>query len=242
MKRLFLSVLILTALLLGAGAQQADSSRFRPKELVVPAALVGSAFGIHFFAHDSWDRSIQRWVQERRGGREVAPFDDYLQYALFVFDLGLAPLGARAKHDFQDRLIEMALASGTAAALSGSCKQLFHILRPNESNYLSFPSGHTVTAFLGAELMRMEYGWGWGAGAYAAAFTVGGMRVWRNWHWISDVLFGAGIGIASAHAGAWLLEPVKEIIGLDDRRVRLCLSPSIDPISGTLCSNLILSF
>ncbi|MBQ9547671.1 MAG: phosphatase PAP2 family protein [Bacteroidales bacterium] len=242
MKRILLTLLVLAASFQGAVAQRADTSVFRPRELIVPGVLTAGAMGVHFLAHDSWDRSIQQWVQEQRNGRAVAPFDDYLQYAPFVLDLGLAPLGAKARHGFVDRSLEMALAAGTAAALSGSCKLLFHTLRPNEVNYLSFPSGHTVTAFLGAELIRLEYGWGWGAGAYAAALTVGGMRVWRNWHWFSDILFGAGIGIGSAHVGTWLLKPVKKLTGLDDSRVRIAFAPSCDPLTGTLCSGLVLEF
>ena len=246
MKKLALIVaLLLTAPALHAsGGQPADSSAFRGASLIAPGALIGSSLAIHYFAHDTWDLGIKEWAQDLRGDAPVVPFDDYIQYAPYAFDLGLGLLGAEARHGFVDRTMEMALACVVGAAVSSSTKLAFHTLRPNEKNYRSYPSGHSVTVFLGAELVRMEYGWGWGAGAYAVACTVGAMRIYRNWHWFSDVLFGAGIGILSAHAGQWLLSPTKRLLGMDKKeaKVSVTLAQSFDPLSGALCSSVTVRF
>jgi membrane-associated phospholipid phosphatase len=241
---LILSILLSAPALRASSGQPADSSAFRGTQLIAPGVLVGSSLAIHYFAHDSWDLGIKEWAQDIRGGAPVVPFDDYIQYAPFVMDLGLGLLGAEAKHGFTDRLIETALGSMVCAALSLTCKEAFHTLRPNGYDYRSFPSGHSDTVFLGAELVRMEYGWGWGAGAYAIACTVGSMRIYRNWHWFSDVLFGAGIGILSAHAGQWLLSPTKRILGIDQKEAGISwtLAPSYDPLSGALCSSVTVRF
>ena len=71
----------------------------------------------------------------------------------------------------------------------------------------SFPSGHTANAFMIATMMYKEYGelspW-IGIGSYASASTVAVMRMLNNRHWMSDVLFGAGIGILSTELGYYL--------------------------------------
>lgn len=70
--------------------------------------------------------------------------------------------------------------------------------RPN-GGPRSFPSGHTASAFMGAEFIRKEYGWGWGVPAYLTAGWVGYSRVETNNHYWRDVLAGALIGVASNH-------------------------------------------
>ncbi len=89
--------------------------------------------------------------------------------------------------------------------LVNSLKYTVCEMRPDGSRRNSFPSGHTATAFLGAELVRIEYGWGWGAAAYTAAAATGFLRMYNEKHWFHDVIAGAGIGILSARVAYWLL-------------------------------------
>ena len=85
-----------------------------------------------------------------------------------------------------------------------------------QSDY-SFPSGHTATAFMGAELVRLEYGIWWGLAAYSVAGATAFLRVWNNWHWTSDVIAGAGIGILSANAAYWLLPLERKLFRMDSK-------------------------
>ena len=105
------------------------------------------------------------------------------------------------------------------------------------NHWLSFPSGHTGTAFLGAELVRKEYGWGWGSAAYAVASTTAVLRMYNNEHWLSDVIAGAGLGILCANVGTWLRDPVTDLLCLDT-----WLRPVFDPISGLLCAQVGVNF
>ena len=81
--------------------------------------------------------------------------------------------------------------------------------RPNGSDNLSFPSGHTSNSFLGAEFMAQELNSKsvyYGIVGYAFATTTGLFRIYHQNHWFSDVVAGAGFGILSTKA-AYLLYP-----------------------------------
>lgn len=217
-----------------AGRRPVPATGFRATQLIAPGVLIGSGLGIHYLAHDSWDLAVKNKAQEINAKYPLPRVDDFVQYAPLVMNLGLVWTGVPSRYDFWDIFIETALAHAVCGIISGPSKALFHTLRPNEANYQSFPSGHSSFAFTGAELVRINYGWGWGGGAYAVATYVGMSRIWRNWHWLSDVLFGAGIGILSAQAGRWLLEPVKSLLGLREFRRGMAVVPSWDPYSGSL--------
>jgi membrane-associated phospholipid phosphatase len=71
--------------------------------------------------------------------------------------------------------------------------------RPDGSRY-SFPSGHTSSAFATAAVLERHYGWKVGVPAYAMAAYVGGSRLSENKHYLSDVIFGAAIGVVCGRA------------------------------------------
>ena len=84
-------------------------------------------------------------------------------------------------------------------------KKSINQTRPDGTAF-SFPSGHTANVFAGATMLSIEYGehhkWVPYA-AYGLASGVGVMRMVNNKHYISDVLFGAGLGILSMKAAYW---------------------------------------
>ena len=69
--------------------------------------------------------------------------------------------------------------------------------RPDGSNSLSFPSGHSASAFATATVLQEHFGWKVGVPAYAFASFVGASRMAASKHYLSDVIVGAGIGIAA---------------------------------------------
>jgi membrane-associated phospholipid phosphatase len=68
--------------------------------------------------------------------------------------------------------------------------------RPNGGRY-SFPSGHSSSVFATAEVLRRHFGWKVGLAAYAGAAYVATSRLSEREHYLSDVVFGAAIGIAA---------------------------------------------
>lgn len=245
MKRLTAVIVLFLSLGLNLRAQfsmpldttAVKGSGFKAAQLIAPSALVATGAIVHFAAHDAIEVPISKGFQNWRAGGPERSFDNYLQYAPVVMDLGLGLLGAKAEHGFWDRLIEASIAHVALGASSGLMKELIHSPRPNGVDDRSFPSGHADLVFAGAELVRMEYGWGWGGAAYAAATTVAVMRLYNNWHWAGDVVAGAGLGILCAHIGGWMLEPVKNVLG-----IRTTVTPVVDPLSGVVCTSVSLEF
>ena len=64
----------------------------------------------------------------------------------------------------------------------------------------SFPSGHAASAFTAATVLQRHFGLKAGAPAYAVAMYVAASRLHDNKHYLSDVIFGAGIDLAMGRA------------------------------------------
>jgi len=95
--------------------------------------------------------------------------------------------------------------------------------RPDGSNSMSFPSGHTSTAFSLATVAEQHYGWKVGVPAYALASCIGLTRIEQNRHYLSDVLAGATLGVIVGRT-------VTRLDGQQPARKRtLALAPATDP-------------
>lgn len=141
--------------------------------------------------------------------------DDYMMYAPAITVYALDAAGIKAKHNFIDRTVVYTMATLISNQLVKRLKRSTHQLRPDGSTFNSFPSGHTATAFTGAEFMNQEYGfrspW-YSIIAYTVASATGGLRVMNNRHWLSDVVAGAGFGILSVKISYWVYYKVKKKI------------------------------
>lgn len=81
------------------------------------------------------------------------------------------------------------------ALLTQSIKVAVGRERPDASDHYSFPSGHASTAFTTATVLQRYYGYKVGLPAYALATYVATSRLTENKHYLSDVAFGAAIGV-----------------------------------------------
>ena len=202
-----------------------STTEFRPQQLIIPTALITlGAIGLSENGYKDATRCLSQDIAEMRGDN-YCHIDDYFQYLPAVAYLGLDFIGAKARHSFTDRLLVTATSAVALGAMVYGTKQLVYSPRPDGSDNNSFPSGHTAKAFMGAELVRAEYGIGYGIGAYAVACGVGFMRVWNNRHWANDVLAGAGIGILSARIGYWMLPVWKKLFHLENSRTSVAITP-----------------
>lgn len=134
-------------------------------------------------------------------------YDDYLPYLPLVVLLGLKACGVQSRSSWSKMLVSTVLSFVLVGAVVLSMKSLAGVLRPDGSDFLSFPSGHTATVFASASLLRKEYGYQsrWIAALiYLPAILTGLTRQLNNRHWFSDVLAGATIGIMMVEVGYFL--------------------------------------
>ena len=187
---------------------------FRPSKLIAPAVLfTAGAVGVNW----DWYASnikipIKDYAGELRAQYGSTPIDNWIQYAPVAAYVIVGAFGI-GEHSFPEILCAGATAYATMGALTNALKYTVCEMRPDGSARNSFPSGHSATAFMGAELVRLEYG-GWaGAWAYAVASATAALRVYNNRHWFNDLLGGAAIGILSANVGYWLLPLERRLLG-----------------------------
>ncbi|GAB3047420.1 hypothetical protein GCM10027185_59110 [Spirosoma pulveris] len=151
------------------------------------------------YPNSHFDRFYVRGeIQDKIHSRTHA--DDYLQYGPTVAWAGLSLAGVKGRSQPLDRALIGVLAYGISGVVVFGLKHTTNELRPDGSNTLSFPSGHTANAFTGAALLDREFNgvspWV-PIGGYAMATSTGILRMTNDKHWISDVLVGAGIGLLS---------------------------------------------
>ena len=70
--------------------------------------------------------------------------------------------------------------------------------RPDGTNNLSFPSGHTSSAFSGASFVHFRYGFKYSIPLYIFASFTGYSRIESKKHYVEDVVAGAGLAILSS--------------------------------------------
>lgn len=186
--------------------------KFNVKQLIAPTTLIGiGIIGLGSDWMEYQNSEIRDELQENIDSKLT--IDDFSQYAPLVSVYALNLCGVKGLHNFRDRTI----ISATAALLMGvtvnTLKYTVRIQRPDESSFNSFPSGHTATAFMGAEILRMEYkdSSPWiGLAGYLVATGTGFFRMYNNRHWFTDVVAGAGIGILSARAAYWMFPYIQK--------------------------------
>lgn len=213
-------VILLVMMSFSSFSQELDTAKYKHpvlRKVAAPIALI--TMGLLTLDEDDF---INRYhILEEKD--EHAAFynmhiDDFLQYAPAVAVYGLNIGGVKGKNSVVEETFLLLKSELVMAVVVQTLKSTTHVQRPDNSTYNSFPSGHTAQAFVAATFLHKEYGhksiW-YSIGGYAAATTVGVMRVMGNRHWLSDVFVGAGIGILSTelvyatHQYKWSKRKVK---------------------------------
>jgi len=187
--------------------------KFNSKALIIPAALI--SYG--FLATDNgqlelFNTELKGELKEHIDFRST--IDDFSQYtplaSIFILDF----VGIHGKNQLKDKAIIASTAYLIMGISVSAIKKISNIERPDGSSFNSFPSGHTATAFMGAELLFQEYkdvSYWYGISGYLIASGTGAFRMINNRHWFSDVAAGAGIGILSAKLSYWLFPKINKI-------------------------------
>jgi len=199
------------------------------KQLIVPTILVG--YGVLGLANDGIkdvNEAIKSQVNEHVD--KGITIDDYTRYVPVVSVYALNLMGIKGKHNYRDLTVITATSSlimvGSVMGLKSLCK----VERPDGSTDNSFPSGHTATAFAGAEILWQEYKdvspW-YGVVGYVVAGGTGLLRIYNDRHWLTDVAAGAGVGILSTKLAYWLHPFIqKQLFGSkEDRKYSVLAVP-----------------
>ncbi|MBS1817333.1 MAG: phosphatase PAP2 family protein [Acidobacteria bacterium] len=129
--------------------------------------------------------------------------------------LGVYGVGRAAHRDKVSHLgMDLLRAQIVTSALTTGVKYATQRERPDGSNQHSFPSGHASITFATATVIERHLGWRASALGYAAASYVAASRLHDNRHYLSDVVFGAAVGVIGGRTvtqhgrGTWTLVPL----------------------------------
>ncbi|NDP27446.1 MAG: phosphatase PAP2 family protein [Flavobacterium sp.] len=199
-------ILTLTfSLLVFIGEAQIKDSTYSPKnqdklsykQFIAPVALITTgALLVNTALNDDLQSNANRFFGEdfHTGA------DNYLQFVPVAQIYLGKTFGFKPKNDFHHQTINIIVANLIMGTVVYATKNITKEERPDQSDNFSFPSGHTATAFTNASLLYYEYKdsnlW-YASSGFLFATATGILRIANNKHYTSDVLAGAGIGLAS---------------------------------------------
>jgi hypothetical protein len=200
-------------------AVQAEKPSF--KKWKTPLAL-GIASGI---TYNPFAKKIQTKIVV---AGHVTPLDDYIQYGPAAMYVGLNIFEYQNEEKAFDQAGVFILGTGIYVAATHGLKAAITEARPDGTEK-TFSSGHTATAFFGATVLAHEYQDThpeFVIAGYTLATATGALRITNNKHWVTDVLMGSAIGIASAEL-AYILYP--KVRHQWQKLNRFTLTPQVAP-------------
>ncbi|MBL7880277.1 phosphatase PAP2 family protein [Chryseobacterium sp. T1] len=185
------------------------------KKLIIPTALIG--YGVASLSVNGLKQlnfSTRDEINEHKP--DHIRLDNYTQFAPAALVYGLNAFGVEGKHNFRDRSIIYGTSMLITSAFVLPLKHITKEERPDQTNNLSFPSGHTAIAFASAQFMFREYkdtNFLLGISGYSFAVFTGVYRMLNDKHWFGDVVGGAGFGILSTELAYWLYPKINNLLG-----------------------------
>ncbi|WP_233164658.1 phosphatase PAP2 family protein [Pedobacter sp. ASV28] len=190
--------------------EQENAHQFSTKKLIIPSVLISYGFlSLISEPLKELNGSTRYEINEHQPDKIV--LDNYTQYAPAIAVYGLNLFGLKGRHNFRDRTLIYATSQVIVTAIVLPLKHIIKEERPDGSNRLSFPSGHTSTAFSSAQFLFREYqqqNFLLSLCGYPIAIFTGVYRTLNDKHWVGDVVAGAGIGILSTEAAYWLFPKI----------------------------------
>ena len=172
-----------------------DDFRRLPSQDTLTWLSIGGAIAAAGHTKD-WDVTNGFSASGMRGtfepGATIGGARAQLAGALATYTIGRVTGHQRVSGVGSDLIRAQILAQTLTAGIKLSARR--H--RPDGDEF-SFPSGHTSVTFATATVLQRNFGWKAGVPAYALASYVAASRVQMKRHFLSDVAFGATIGIVA---------------------------------------------
>lgn len=172
-----------------------DLKRFFSRDTAAVMGIFGPAASIAY----PWDQSGVHESQEHLSKRTFEPGNVAGSFLVQTgAALGTWAIGKASGHQkitavgsdlFRAQIVSQAVVQAGKMATGRA--------RPDGSDGRAFPSGHTASAFAMASVLDRHFGKRAAIPSYAFATYVALARLSANKHHISDVIIGAGIGIAA---------------------------------------------
>jgi hypothetical protein len=201
--------------------------RLTYKKLIIPAAMISyGVASLSIKGLKQLNSSTQYEISEHKP--DHIRLDNYSQFAPAVLVYGLNAIGVKGKHNFKERSIIYGTSLLISSAFTLPLKHITKEERPDGSNNLSFPSGHTAMAFASAQFMFREYkdtNFWLGVSGYSFAVFTGIYRMLNNKHWFGDVVGGAGFGILSTELAYWLYPKINTLLGGKKEKSQTMIMP-----------------
>jgi hypothetical protein len=208
------------------------------KKSIVPLSLIGTGLIINYSNGSIGKENLQENIQNSFPDFD-SKADNYLLFvpALTMYAADL--LKVESKNDAFTQTKYLAIAGLANSIITLSMKRIANEERPNGDDY-SFPSGHTSNAFVMATVLHHEFkdtNTLLAYSGYLFATTTGVMRVLNNYHWVSDVLVGAGIGILVTDL-VYRFEPLKNWNPFSNEKISTIISPTFSDNKVGLYANI----
>lgn len=145
-----------------------------------------------------------------QGGNVIGNFVFQIGAGFATYAGGKAAGNKKLAYAGRDIVRAQLLSQGMVQALKYTVRRE----RPDGSNSQSFPSGHSASMFATATVLQRYYGWKVGAPAYALGSYVALARMAWNRHHATDVVMGAGFGIASARTVTMTVNKARFAVGV----------------------------
>jgi PAP2 superfamily len=197
-----LTILFLALLVFMGNAQSTiaaikNQDKISAKQFIAPVVLITTGT---LLLNTALNEDLQSNANNFFGEDFSTHADNYLPFVPVAQIYLGKTFGFKPKHDFQHQTINIAIANVMAVSVTEILKRTVKEERPDQSDGLSFPSGHTSLAFTNAALLYYEFKgsnlW-YASSGFLFATATGILRIANKRHYTSDVLAGAGIGLAS---------------------------------------------
>ena len=188
-----------------------------------------------YLNEESRKRDVQEWVTDRWNPVD-SKIDDYTQYMPLGILLLSNAFSGISSEEWKMQAKHILISQTTTLGVVYLLKYATDTSRPSGGS-LSFPSGHTAHAFGAAAALHCHYKdknkW-LALSGYIPAIWTGVMRVARDKHWASDVLFGAGLGMITTYWTYHIIKKDKRRAKQKENRTNLSFGASQNGIGITM--------